>query len=293
MPSARHEAERILLRDEPEVLLTLLRQSASLPLPEYEEIAVHDTDLTQLIHPELRADVALTLSKGGKVVMGLLVEVQRRVDEEKCFRWPLYAAALHDQLRVQTCLVVVALEEGVARWARRPIRTLQFGSSFSPLVLGPSNVPEVRDPEQAKRSPGLAILSAMTHGDRAGGVPIILAALQGLAVYEASQQERYASLIFSALSGATLDALEALVSTDAVMDHFSRRFFERGATQGKAEGKAEGEASALLMLLRARHLAPSPEQEAQILACRDIAQLERWITRAATASSLDVVFADS
>ncbi|HEY3356065.1 MAG TPA: hypothetical protein VGQ83_22625, partial [Polyangia bacterium] len=62
--------------------------------------------------------------------------------------------------------------------------------------------------------------------------------------------------------------------------------FEQCLAEGKAEGQAEGKAQALLTILSARGLALAPAQRARILACRDLAQLDRWIARAVTAPSV-------
>lgn len=60
--------------------------------------------------------------------------------------------------------------------------------------------------------------------------------------------------------------------------------------EGRVEGKAEGEAGALLTILDARHIQIPDAVRADILACTDIAQLEAWIRRAATAEKIqDVV----
>jgi hypothetical protein len=64
-----------------------------------------------------------------------------------------------------------------------------------------------------------------------------------------------------------------------------------GVAQGRAEGRAEGVAEALIALLEARDLLPSNHQRARILACEDAAQLNRWIKKAARATSVDEVFA--
>jgi hypothetical protein len=63
---------------------------------------------------------------------------------------------------------------------------------------------------------------------------------------------------------------------------------EYGATQraeGKTEGKTEAKAEAILMVLAARGIAVDSETRARITACTDAALLDRWVTRAATASS--------
>ena len=56
--------------------------------------------------------------------------------------------------------------------------------------------------------------------------------------------------------------------------------------QGKVEGRVEGRAEGLLAVLAARKLPVADAERAAILACRDQAQLDRWIARAVTADSV-------
>lgn len=64
-----------------------------------------------------------------------------------------------------------------------------------------------------------------------------------------------------------------------------------GKAEGHAEGKAEGKAEALSVVLRARRIELTREQSARIEACRDHAQLERWLERALLASDATEIFA--
>jgi hypothetical protein len=50
--------------------------------------------------------------------------------------------------------------------------------------------------------------------------------------------------------------------------------------EGVRRSKAEG----VLAILDARQLTISPVQRAQVLACKDIAQLDRWLRQAVTAA---------
>jgi predicted transposase YdaD len=63
-----------------------------------------------------------------------------------------------------------------------------------------------------------------------------------------------------------------------------------GKAEGRAEGKAEGKAEDVLQLLEARSVAVGDEVRARILACRDLAQLEQWLLRAATVTTVDELF---
>ena len=71
---------------------------------------------------------------------------------------------------------------------------------------------------------------------------------------------------------------------DVMRDH-GPRLEARAAAQAKAD--------ALLTILHARGVAVDEARRASVLACRDLAALDRWITRAATASTADAVFADA
>jgi len=68
-----------------------------------------------------------------------------------------------------------------------------------------------------------------------------------------------------------------------------QRLIEQGRVQGRAEGEARGEArgraAALLAIFAARGLPVSTELRSRIAACTDVAQLDRWVMRAATAAS--------
>lgn len=74
---------------------------------------------------------------------------------------------------------------------------------------------------------------------------------------------------------------------------FARRYFFQGKSEGRAEGKAEGEAKgeakALLTVLEARGIdVPGPARH-RITECTDTNQLETWIRRATTATTIDDV----
>jgi hypothetical protein len=56
--------------------------------------------------------------------------------------------------------------------------------------------------------------------------------------------------------------------------------------------EARGEAGALLKFLAARGFVVPEAWRARVVACDDVATLDRWITRAARAATLDEVFAD-
>ena len=69
-----------------------------------------------------------------------------------------------------------------------------------------------------------------------------------------------------------------------------RQSFDRGKAEGKAEGEAKGEAKALLVILRRRGVAVTSDQQHRILACTDVATLDRWLDRAFSVASAEELF---
>lgn len=59
----------------------------------------------------------------------------------------------------------------------------------------------------------------------------------------------------------------------------------------KARGKVEGKAEALLTLLTSRGIPVSPSARSKILACSDLARIDRWLVKAVSATSADEILA--
>jgi hypothetical protein len=126
---------------------------------------VRESDFPQLVPTDYRADLVIELvDPRDRPVLGAVLEVQLRRRQEKKWVWPVYAAALHAELRCTTVLLVITPSETVARWARRPIETFNPSSPFVPLVIGPEHIPLIHDPASAARLPELSVLSALAHG---------------------------------------------------------------------------------------------------------------------------------
>ncbi|MBB2911860.1 putative transposase YdaD [Streptosporangium becharense] len=90
--------------------------------------------------------------------------------------------------------------------------------------------------------------------------------------------------------------LEEIMTSTAwpVYSPFAREHYGRGLEEGKAEGKVEGKAEEaarlVLLVLAARGLEVPDDVRTQIAACTDLARLESWATRAATAQTLHDLF---
>jgi hypothetical protein len=236
MPSQLHEALLLLFRNRPTLAPELLRDALHVDLPEYTEARIDSADLTDVQPAEYRADLVVLLWRG-EPVLGIVVEVQLSADERKFFVWPAYVANLRARLKCPVCLLVVTADEATARWACRSV-DLGGANRFTPLVLGPSGVPEVTDPAQALADPELAVLSAMAHGEDADtkkSVQIAVAAQLASIGLDEDRSKLYVDLVLNALSHAARRELQTM---DLAKYEYQSDFAKRYVAQGRLEGRA-------------------------------------------------------
>ncbi|PRX96209.1 hypothetical protein [Allonocardiopsis opalescens] len=281
MPTREHELLIDLFRDDPATAPKLLKGVFDLPIPEYTRTCLESTDLPEVNPVEFRADAVITL-RNDAPVMAVIVEVQRGRDSVKRRSWPVYLTTLHARLRCPTVLLVVCPDAAVGRWCAQPIRVGHPEWVLHPLVVGPESVPVVHDPEQVRNAPGLALLSALAHGndDRV----VLDAVMDGLDAVDRDRARLYTQYILSQLSGAALEYLEAVLETEKFeyMSDFTRRYVEKG--------ELKGEAKSVLRVLTSRGVAVSDAARARIESCRDEEQLDIWLDRVATVEHVDDLF---
>ena len=113
MPSPDHEVLIELIRSDPSLLRSLL---ASLGVTiAGGEAEVRDTTLTV---PELRADLVVAVGNQQSPDVVLIAEIQLREDADKLYSMPFYAISARSRYRCPAMVVVIALNEAVAAWAR-------------------------------------------------------------------------------------------------------------------------------------------------------------------------------
>lgn len=288
MPSHLHEVLIEMFRDRPALAADLVAGPLGVALPEFHKAQLSAGELTDVAPTEYRADAVVTLHAADNPVFAVVVEVQLRVDPRKRRTWPAYVATLHARLGCPVTLLVVCPDQAVAAWCAKPIVIADPGLVLTPLVLGPRQVPVVTDIDVARRHPELAVLSAMAHGGREDPSAVFEALLAALDMIDHDHANLYTDLVFTVLPVAARVWLEGFMTTAThrYQSDFARRYF----SQGEATGEARGEARALLAILDARNVNVPDDIRADIAACTDIAQLESWIRRAATADKIqDVV----
>lgn len=287
MPSRLHEDLLRLFQNRPALAAELARGALHMRLPEYREARVDSADLSDLRPTEYRADLVILLRQD-RPVHGIVVEVQLARDDDKEYVWPAYVCNLRSRIRSPVCLLVITVDEGVARWASRWIE-LGGDGRFRPWVLSPARVPEITDEEQAKSDPELAILSAMAHGgsvDVEKATRIALTAEAALLGLEAERSNLYRDMLDQALSEAARRALQTMISGKyEYRSEFAKRYYGQGLTEGEAKGRLEGRTELVLRQLRVR-FGTLPESVRARLQGANSEELDRVGERLLTASTL-------
>jgi hypothetical protein len=288
MPTYEHEGLVELFQDR-RLLAVELAEALGIKLPAWRQAVSDATDIPDRVASR-HADAVIKLTDSDdQAVFAFVVEVQLRPDDGKEWTWPVYLSGVRDRLRCPVALLVICVDNATATRAAEPIE-LGPGSVVVPWVVGPTQVPMVTDRDDAGRSPQLAVLSAIAHGSDPARRQVLDAVV---AAYEAAGPERaamYHDLVAVGLPMAALRHLEArmaVAGTYQYQSEFARRYF----SQGEAKGEVKGEAKALLKVLSARGIEVPDDARERIIGCADLDQLETWVSRAATATSIHDLFA--
>ncbi len=303
MPTSLHDLLVQIFVETPELAIDLAGTRLGIGEATAYEVRPLSGELGQLLAPQHRADAVLLLQRDGSPALAVVLEVQLSRDDEKRYSWPVYLTGVRARLRCPTLLAVVSPYPEVAKWASGPIALGPGVGRIQPLVIGPERIPLVTDLEQAKANVRLAFLSAVARpvGDEA--VEVAWAAIRAAQGLGEDLGWLYTHLILENLGERERETMEAKMEPiPEYKNAFARKYVAQGRAEGRAEGKAEGEAEgeakgkaegeakALLAFLAARQLIPSVEARERILACRDLAMLDRWISRAAAARTLAELF---
>jgi hypothetical protein len=277
MPSQAHAVLVDLFRRSTSMTVDLLR-TAGVEVRGWQPTIAEST--LPVTSADYHVDLAVRCNdEHGRPRLLALVEIQLRVNEDKLRTWPLYQAAARAQYECDACVLVIALKESVARWARTPIPLGPGGSAFRAIVFGPSEVPHHFE----HPTPELSLLSALAHGKRD---PATLdAAITAIAPLDDAQRSKdYMDVLRYHVGEAFERALERLMATTEhkYLSDWARKYYD----EGEARGEARGKASALLQILAARGLEIPDDARARVLGCLDLAQLDAWLARAVTATSV-------
>lgn len=289
MPSFLHEALVQLFRNRPGLAPDLLRLARGPRVPPGTAVRLEDSTLSEPKPPERRADLIALLARKRRR-LAVIVEIQLTRNHKKRYAWPAYVVGARARFRCPACVLVLTPHESVARWARRPIE-LGPGATVTPIVVGPDELPHVRDIAIARSAPDLAILSVLAHGraDPHTALEIAKATWSTLRPNDDERAMLYFDMAVAALGNAAFEEL-MLPPNYQFQSEFARTYFSRGKAAGVAEGTAIGKAEDILLILRTRGVSVGVTHEKRIRRCDDPAQLERWLVRALSVTAAKELF---
>jgi hypothetical protein len=316
MPTLEHNAIIEMFRENPALAPHFLATLFHADMPAPATTKVVESALDQLVPVEFRADLVLELRDAeGRIVLAIVLEVQRDEDPDKKYAWPVYVAVVRTRKRCGAVVLVVAPEAPVAAWAAESIDLGLGRGDVRPFVLGPAAVPEITEPAVAEQEVELSVLSAVAHGNGPNGLAVVQAALVALGRLDREHAAVYFQVIWNALREPMRQALEALVMErqtegTATFPPFLQKLIDRGIREGRLdgiregrldgiregrldgirEGRLDGLREALLRLIARAGLTLTEDDHARIQACDDPTMLDQWVENVLGAKTTADVF---
>jgi flagellar biosynthesis/type III secretory pathway protein FliH len=312
-----HEILVDLFKNRPSLAAEILVEVLGVSLPAYTEARIASADLTEIQPAEYRADAVVVLLDREVSVRVIIVEVQLATDPRKRLSWPAYVTVSRAIHTCPAALLVVAPDPVVAEWCAEPIETGVPGFVLRPPVLRRTAIPVVTDTEEASRRPELGVLSAMAHGESEQGATIAAAVLPAVRGLDDDRARFYYDLVYNSMNDAARRALETMMKGYEYQSDFAKKYvaqghaegltegltkglteglskgltegLTKGLTEGLSKGRTEATALNLLTVLRVRGIAVPDDVRERILAQKDPERLERWLEKAAVASSVAAV----
>ena len=313
MPSLLHEAPLELLRRNPRLAGALLTGVPGVAVPLGGPALLAPGEVTASLPVELRAD-AVVLLGGPADKLAVVTEVQMSATAIKRKRrvWPAYLTQARAQHDCPAVLMVFCRDRAVAQACAKPIPTGHPQFILTPIVIGPDDVPDAQQ-GTAQAAAELGMMAAWAGGADLRDPAVQVRTLRLLAGLDPETLATYTRIVLMAAPDkSTQRALEALMATVFKSEFLDRldKLAAEAAARGEAEGLARGEAQGLargeavglargeaagraqmiLQVLAVRGIETPAEVRDQVLACTDIAQLDAWGSKAATAETIEEVF---
>ncbi len=295
MPSSWHDSVTTIFTENPELAVEIIALLNVAQLPPGVPVRVEAPNFNDRPSTDFQADAVIVAGPAREPVRAFIVEAQKRTLSDKPPQWARYAAQLWTFLRCPVDVLVICPDAKSAFYYASPFQTTLPGYTHKPVVLLPSDVPSISDPDEVAARPAMAALSVAYHGRNHAVCQAFSDGMQRLPSGHASNYTEHA---YNMSPLAVQHILEQLMTSNTwpVYTPFAKEHFGRGkqegVEEGKKEGKAEGEAEAILLFLTARSLDVSVTERERITSCTDLRQLKQWVTRAATAEKTSDLFFD-
>lgn len=260
-----------------------------------------------------RVSTLRTIRKAG--VIGLLLEAQCHVDLLRVERWREFATVYLPMFGSPPILIILAVDPHIVRWIESIIDVVR--KHVRVVLLVPGTIPRINAIEP-RDTPHRALLEAMIHVRGESELHILMDALRALEEFEGPEHMLYRQMLHSQLEEDLIMRAHQEIQAEEEYPGEGPPDFEcddyviynkdyddpdyeisetelksflyvrglragvrEGRQEGRQEGRVEGIAAGVITLLRARGLVPTEALEAQVMACRDLDQLQRWLVRAA------------
>jgi hypothetical protein len=165
-----------------------------------------------------------------------------------------------------------------------------------PIFVTAGSVTPVLDQAVADADPPLAALCVSLHAHGSLFTPAAKVALRACAGLPADQRRVILNMLFAGkrkkeMQDIVKDLPEPTRTKWELTDYERQGFLGEIWDEALEKGREEGLRISLLQVLAARDLAPTPEQRAEIDACHDAGQLQRWLDRSIRAQNVTEVLA--
>ncbi|NGO66921.1 hypothetical protein [Streptomyces boncukensis] len=297
MVNSSHEAAHRIFQEHPDLLVPVFRL-LDVPLPAPADVEVLSPDATEIRPLERRVDSVLRVRPKAADDDGFLlaIEAQGRRDAEKPASWAYYLAYMRAKYAVPVLLLVTCQEQGTARWASGPFALGPDGwraaLSVRPLVLGPGNVPVIRDAGRAARDLALATFSAITHARDADAAAILEALATALGEVDDESAEYFTELLEIGLAGSPAGDVWRDMARSGVFFPGRGTLVEEYYLKGAAATRVEERSRMILRILDHRGIPVPDDVRERIRACDDADMLDRWADRALDVAAAGELFAE-
>jgi hypothetical protein len=284
IPSIAHDTLVRLFHDRPQLAVEILQDLMEVNLPATSLARVESNTFNTRPSDDIEADLVIVLGPPQAPAHVIIVEIQndKSKDPRQLAR---YAAAAWLLLGCDVTVLVICTDRGAATHYARPIDSGLTGYRLHARVVGPDDIPPITDPHEAAAHLELSAMSIMLHGRDRKVIEALATALADTPPGHASKYYEYAY----DMSGPEIRHLmeEIMKSTDwPVFTPFAREHYGRGLEDGEAKEAAKS----VLLVLGARGFTIPDDTRDRITACTNLDQLERWLTRATTAQTLEDLF---
>ncbi|WP_219464561.1 hypothetical protein [Nonomuraea rhizosphaerae] len=276
-----------MIRHRPGFALELLAWGLRGHADEYSDARTESVELNERLPAEYAADSVISVRGKDGHKRFVIVEVQRRFDERKLWSWAAYVGGLMGRYKRAVMLVVFCPTRETADKYRQPISPPESCLLLCPVVVGPDELPVLREPEDVLASLEIATLSAIAH-------PTDTETLVSVAKTLATSGDERGLIYYDYLRGqlpiVVRMQLEELMRTqvDRLPDAFTRPIEIKAEERGEVRKAVD----ILLLVLDQRQIRIPSDVRTIVESCTDQVLLDCWLRRALTATNADEVFQD-